>query len=372
MELTHLSDEELVKWLHVMCDKSCRLLARVLRYIGEVDRRRMYLQSPYPTLFEFCVRRLGMSDGEAHRRTEAARLARKFPDLFGYVERGEIRLSTVLLLRNHLTSDNCSVLLPLVARKTQFEVQELLAKLFPQPDVVSTIENLVELAARTGKKQKFVRSRYEPLSQGRYKVEFTASDRLREKLNRAVDILRHVNPTGDFAVVIERALDLLLEEIDPTTEGKAESPRVSRRATRRGYIARPTRRKVRARDGGQCTYVAPNGERCASRAFLQLDHIVPRAHGGSDEPDNLRTRCHAHHAMETESVFGREHVERKIAQRRAASARTGDAFESAMQGLVAMGFREADVRHVLDQMRGRNARATSVDAVVREALVSLK
>ena len=64
-------------------------------------------------------------------------------------------------------------------------------------------------------------ARVEPLSPSRYKVQFTASAELNEKLERAVALMCHRNPSGDLAVVFELALDDLLETLDKETRGKA-------------------------------------------------------------------------------------------------------------------------------------------------------
>ncbi len=53
----------------------------------------------------------------------------------------------------------------------------------------------------------------EPLSAARYKVQFTASEQLRGKLQQAQELLRRQVPDGDLASICERALDLLLESL---------------------------------------------------------------------------------------------------------------------------------------------------------------
>ena len=56
------------------------------------------------------------------------------------------------------------------------------------------------------------------------------------------------------------------------------------------------KREVWQRDGGSCSYVDPHsGRRCGSRFLLEIDHVVPYALGGADEPGNLRLYCEAHH-----------------------------------------------------------------------------
>jgi len=52
------------------------------------------------------------------------------------------------------------------------------------------------------------------------------------------------------------------------------------------------RREVLARDGHRCR--APG---CGRTRFLEVHHLVPRAHGGSNQPENLVTLCGACHRL---------------------------------------------------------------------------
>jgi hypothetical protein len=73
-----------------------------------------------------------------------------------------------------------------------------------------------------------------------------------------------------------------------------------------------------ARDGYQCTFTGPEGNRCPERGRLQLDHYpVPDGCGGPSTTANLRVRCAAHNALAAERFYGRDLVLRKIAAARA-------------------------------------------------------
>src|SRR5215471_16332030 len=111
----------------------------MLAHLVEVEERRLHLEAACPSMFQFCVRRLGMSEDEACRRIHAARLARRFPDLLARIERGDLTLSTVALLHHTLTEETYEELVEAAAGKTKAEVQALLAKRFHVPAAITTI-----------------------------------------------------------------------------------------------------------------------------------------------------------------------------------------------------------------------------------------
>ena len=52
-----------------------------------------------------------------------------------------------------------------------------------------------------------------PLTGETFRVQFTAGRELRDKLRQAQDLLRHRVPDGNVAIIIERALDVLIDEV---------------------------------------------------------------------------------------------------------------------------------------------------------------
>ncbi len=339
------------------------VLARLLAHLVEVEERRLYLRVACPSLFQFCVQRLGMSEDEACRRIRAARLAKRFPDLLVRVERGALTLSTMVLLGDALTGANYEELVHAAAGKTKAEVRALLARRSPNPDVPAMITP--------------VGPQLSPLSETRHHVQFTASDALREKLVRAQDLMRHANADGDLAVVVERALDLLLEKLEKQRLGKAARPGPAQEKGEPASVSRATRRAVFERDGERCTFTDADGHRCPATTWLELDHVVPRARGGTSEACNLRVRCRAHTRLYAEQTFGKEHVERKIRERQDPRQRgyVSETCELAASGLVNLGFRRADVRRALDVVSARHEadvlKALPVQTILRDALAVL-
>lgn len=59
------------------------------------------------------------------------------------------------------------------------------------------------------------------------------------------------------------------------------------------------RRQVLARDSHRCTHLE-HGTRCTARA-VEIDHVVPRHQGGTDDPANLTSLCRPHHRAKTQT-----------------------------------------------------------------------
>ena len=143
-----------------------------------------------------------------------------------------------------------------------------------------------------------------PLTPERYKIQVTVSGDTVAMLRRAQDLLRHAVPGGDPAVVIDRALTLLVEHLERRKLGATTAPRRSR-APEPGsrHIPAAVRRAVWARDEGRCAYVGPAG-RCTERGFLEFHHEVPYAAGGEATIDAVSLRCRTHNQHEAELDFG--------------------------------------------------------------------
>jgi hypothetical protein len=144
-----------------------------------------------------------------------------------------------------------------------------------------------------------------PLAPERYKVLITVSRETYEKLRRVQDLLRHTNPSGDPAMIFDRALTVLLEQVEKRKCAAAERPRTgSERSSQTRHIPAGVKRGVWTRDAGQCTFVGTDGRRCGERGFLEFHHVVPFADGGDASVGNIALRCKAHNGFEADLRFG--------------------------------------------------------------------
>ncbi|AKU95574.1 hypothetical protein AKJ09_02238 [Labilithrix luteola] len=324
--LAKLSNEEILVDLKSFVGAERRSLARLIVYLVEIEERRLHLELACSSMFDFCTRRLGFSEGEAFRRLTAARLVRRLPVLLDAIAPGRIHLSSLVLLPDLLTEANVDEVVAAASGKTRREVEELVARMAPKPDVMPSIRRLPERSASGRHGASRTSSplpqttppslQLKPIAESRYRVQLTANESLRDKLELARTLMSHRNPSGDLAVIVEQAVDLLIEKLSKEKLGTASRARRSKPSAKRGHVTRAARREAFERDGMQCSFVGENGERCPARCFLEIDHVTPRALGGSAEAENLRILCRAHNRDAAERVFGRAHVEARTRERR--------------------------------------------------------
>ncbi len=486
MQLRFLSNEDLHTDLQSTCLDQRKGLAEILRYLIEVDRRSLYAAMGYRSLFAYCLKELKMSENEAGPRVAVARLAKEYSWILEALAEGDVHLTGLFRLGAHIQPSNCLDLLGEARGKTVKEIDDLLAKHFPKPDVPEVLRALPHRATaftpptpgepprkssaaertipmfndqvlgsssvavsaepttsttttdlgfpsahrvpsnstsldaprsalsetaagsavtieptqsaqpsqhsecstgtRSRRKEKLT-----PLSDTRHALQLTVSKEIREKLERARDLMSHRNRDGSFEAIVGAALDALLTKLErerfaKTTRAKvthtssletpasapaapetsaseatalsfetaaaaAASPsdasaqrtsthsqRSARRAAsksattklarsdskqqktraRSKALPRAVRREVFARDGEQCSFISEAGVRCDARSFLEVDHIHPKALGGDDSAANTRLLCATHNRLAAERVFGRDYVQRRIRESRAA------------------------------------------------------
>jgi hypothetical protein len=391
--LKHLTDSVLLQELTNLVTRDRSITAQILAHIAEVDARRLYLPAAYPSMHAYCVAELALSDDAAYKRIQAARAARRFPVLFDAIEDGRLHLTAVGLIAPHLEVDNVAELVALAAFKRKVEIERLLERRSRATAVLAATggeAGLLDLRPETATHpgddaagdsghgatgdagscapapapgvptELAVEPGGTPSGAGiaghglpgspdslapaqvTAQVE-TALLKLRiarstlDKLNYAQALLGHAVPSGDLGLVLDRALDVLIDRLErrkfgatrrsraaaaaaagaPAPESAAaiepaeptqppRRPRIDPRA-----IPAPLRRALWARDEGQCTYVSAAGRRCPSTRRIEFHHRDLFARGGEATYDNLCLRCRPHNQYEAEQELGSEYVAAK-------------------------------------------------------------
>jgi hypothetical protein len=324
--LTHLSDQQLLTEVRRLADDERQATARLIASLVELDARRLYLSEGCPSLFTYCTQVLRLTEPAAYGRIEAARAAQRFPVILERLADGSVSLTAVGLLARHLTAENHCEVLDSARHKSKREVEHLVARLAPRPDVPASVRKLPTpkgpelpqpqaadapagvdapalLALDMPPPQR--PALVAPLAPERYQIKVTVGRETYEKLCRAKDLLRHTIPSGDPAAILDRALTLLVVDLEKRRLSATARPRMSRpTAPGSRHIPAEVKREVWARDRGQCAFVSANGLRCRETGGLEYHHVVPFAAGGPTVADNLRLYCRRHNAYEAEQYFG--------------------------------------------------------------------
>jgi 5-methylcytosine-specific restriction endonuclease McrA len=358
-----LTDDALLDRVKGLVGQARATTAELIAHLAEVDRRGLHLKSGYGSMFAYCFEALGLSESEAYRRIDAARAAQRFPVILRLLAEGTVNLTAVKLLAPHLTADNHAAVLESARGRHKSEVEKIVARLSPAPDVATSIRKLPTpataassaataaspplLSAPTAlhdvsplndappltgmplltgapllaaspsvEAPPTTRAALRPavvnaLSPDRYKLQLTISGDTLAKLRRAKDMLRHAVPSGDESQIIDRALTLLLADVEKkkcATSSRPARPKAKRPKARCAdatptasrHVPAEVRGTVWARDEGQCAFVGDRGHRCQERALLEFHHVRPYAEGGPPTVENIQLRCRRHNRYEWE------------------------------------------------------------------------
>src|SRR5216684_1849110 len=267
------------------------------------------------------------------------------PVILEAVRSGQVHLAGLRLLAPHLTTGNQEKLLAEAAGKSKREIEELVARLSPQPAVPSIVRKLPgrpNLLPETSPAFSFgtaapvappesspalayapppappprrdePRAVVAPLSEETFKFQFTASRACHDKFRKAQDLLRHRIPDGDLATIVEKALELLIEQVQKdrfATGRKArQAPVKDADVSSSRHIPDAIKREVFERDGGRCTFTDEHGRRCAETGALEFDHRDGFARTHLHRADWIRLLCRAHNQHAAERMYGRAFME---------------------------------------------------------------
>ena len=369
--LSRLSDSRLLEATAALVHQRDTQTALILAHLAVIARRQAYRPLGYSSLHRYCVHELHLSEHSAYKHVWAVRFARRFPAVLETLAEGRVHLAGVCELARHMTPANAAELLAAATHRTRREIQEMLARRFPKPDVPTLVMAVPEapgtraatvsesgdaamsqdveseavshrddshndvmpvscklapgrvlaadqtnVPAGTVAPRTPAEPRVAPLSAGRYLVQVTLGQHAHDLLRRAQELLAHAKPGCEIADVLEQALAELVQKLEQRKFGDTDCPRPRRMSKDVRHVPAEVRRQVAERDGKRCTFVSEKGTRCPERAMLEYDHVRPVALGGRSTVDNLRLRCRAHNQLEAEQLYGAAFMQQKRDGRR--------------------------------------------------------
>lgn len=274
-----MTTKEIQNRLGQLVKEERKLTKEILALINHALERRAYLELGYASMFEWLTKEYGYSNAAAYRRIEAARLLKVMPELAPRLERGEVNLSTLAKAQSIFRAEEKAGRKPSVdekrsavtqiAGKSILEAEQALLKIFPAG--ASSVQ----------------RERCVALNEETIRLSINLTNQTAANLKRAREILSHKFPQASDGDLIAYALEFFLEQKDPLTSA-AEAERV----------------KIFQRQGASCQFKSEEGKVCGSRYQVQVDHIIPKSRGGTNDASNLRILCRQHNLFMAEEILG--------------------------------------------------------------------
>lgn len=254
MNLTHLTDQVLLADTKKLALREREMTTKVLYHLKEIEKRKLYSDLRYKSLFEYCLIELKYTEGSAQRRIIAARLLRELPEIETKITTGSLSLTNI-------------------SSAVKFMRENKITKLNEKKELLNKIENLSKKECD----QKLF------LLSGKERPKTTTLIILDETyvlLEKARDLLG--NQIGHDEL-IQKSVQNEITNIEKnkfkmTGEKKSPPPAALNRV-----ISAKTKRNVYKRDQ-KCV-------NCGSIHNLNYDHIIPYALGGKSDESNIRLLC---------------------------------------------------------------------------------
>jgi 5-methylcytosine-specific restriction endonuclease McrA len=296
--------------------------SQVLWHLREIEARRLFAELGFGSLFDYVVKELGYSASSAMRRIQAMRLLKELPEFEEQLKSGTLNLSHLSSVQSFLQNERKH------EGKTYSKEEKVdLLKSLQGTSQRETDKALVSLSPESAHRK---HEKIRPLSETQAEFRTVISAELLQKLERVRELAAHRTSSCQWSEILEVMADLTIKALDRTgdrqrkasVESDAKAPKVGTssrhsaapapvvKASRSRYIPKALKRSVFEKAGGQCEFKdTESGRRCACRSFLQVDHIIPLALGGTTSAENLRILCQAHNQWAAMQSFGRQKIE---------------------------------------------------------------
>lgn len=327
--LCDVSDKELVEGLEKLVSRERESLNWIVLHLAEIDKRKLYAELGYSSLYAYATSALGYSESAACRRIKAARAILAVPEAYEHMEAGRLSVHMLDAVSEAICGKFGTEIVPLICGKSKDEALRIANSFSPiaplkAKDVIVPVSvkkkvEVTELFGNPHQNSNYLRSEVDsnPVveSSEQYRIAFTARPEFKTKLDRVRELVGQKG-FGNLQDVLETVLDEFIDRHAPEKreerrqvreekKGRAPAQRAKGiKPANRRFVTSGLRDKILRRDNQCCSFVSPDGIRCGSRMGLQIDHIQPWARGGKSREENLRVLCKAHNLMFARKEFG--------------------------------------------------------------------
>jgi hypothetical protein len=146
--LKKLSDRDLLTRLEKTRGTERAAQHRMVLYLAEVERRKLYLPRGYASLFEFCTEYLKYSRSSAGRRISAARCIARFPRMAALFRRGECDLTILSAIAGIVTKENSAEIAAWLKGRSLREVEAFVARRHPERKLRDQVRQIFVMSTK--------------------------------------------------------------------------------------------------------------------------------------------------------------------------------------------------------------------------------
>ena len=253
MNLKHLTDKCLLADTKKLASEERKITIQLLHHLKEVDKRKLYSDLGYSSLFDFCVIELGYADSSAQRRIVSARLLSEIPSIESKIQSGSLNLTNISNL-------------------THFFREENIVEPAKKEEIIKKVEGLSKRECEL----KLMQLSENPLEKKHCLwIKNSVMDRLRDYKNLK-------GTTESWEELILETATIAIADLEKTKFRLVENPRPKIISESRTPTA-SVKRAVYLRDQ-KCV-------KCGGKHNLQFDHKKPFSLGGKSTPENIRLLC---------------------------------------------------------------------------------
>lgn len=308
----------------------------LIEILEQVDKFKVFYQYGARSLFKYTTEILGLSSEVAYIFINVCRKTREVPALKEEIRKGTITVSKAKKLSPVINAKNQDFWLNMAKNESARKIEKHVAMASPKHAVREKLEYVTE-SKEVKDKAKIIsvdsiadearQGLPTSLEKARVQLQVGISENLMLKLRRIQDL---VSQKRQKSVSLEEALEVMvnlyIEKQDPIEKAKRQkikgklrqdainlrhdktkpcndivnphpSDFTNKKVNQRKPIPARVRHQLMMKYNGQCSYVNQEGKRCESKRFLDIHHIRPISHGGTDDLENLMLICSGHHRL---------------------------------------------------------------------------
>jgi len=296
MNIKNYSDQELLMKTKKLVKKEQQLLSIILSHLEEIERRKLYSDLGYKSLFDYCLKELLYTEQQAWRRINAMRVIRKLPELKSQVDDGSLSLSNINMASSLFKEAQIN------SREKQLEIFAEIKNTTKQ----ACEEKIFELKKEHGVLKVPGKTIIKKTSPHSSRVHVNLSSETLLKLEK----IKNLTKEQDLDKIISLMAD---SYINQKVEVKRNTQNVPIKNSR--YIPRKVKEIVYKRANGEC-------ENCNSTHNLEYEHIIPFAMGGTNDLSNIKIFCKSCNQRKAIKDFGLEKMDQYLNPRQPHPSRT--------------------------------------------------